>query len=397
MKSEKGSVTLFVLVAMIFFLGIAMTAYITATSKLQGQSSELAQIKASYGQNISQEGLENLYENITKTAKVDENGCYLITRTIDGKTASSTNPIIPAGFKPVDTNATVWGGGEQAPTIANVNEGLVIEDKDGNQFVWVPVDGTNIKYEQHTYSNDESYSSYSDWTDTSGNEASVGKYGGFYIARYEAGIPQNAEFYNNADNTQYITAREVTTYMPVSKANQPVWNFISQQNAEIVASKMYNINSVRSGLVDSFAWDTVTTWIEKNGKDVTNSTTWGNYLNASYTINGLHAVHTFNDFWNYATIYNKKTYSVDSGIRIETATGITDRNKANNIYDFAGNVSEWTTETGNHEGTGTRYAVARGGSFDDNGEDAPAAYRYGNIQTTYNNVNYGFRVVLYVN
>ena len=81
MKSEKGSITLFVLIAMIFFLTIAFTAYASASSKLQGQNSELERIQASYGQDLSEEGLASLYDELTspvgkyaaEVLKTDEN------------------------------------------------------------------------------------------------------------------------------------------------------------------------------------------------------------------------------------------------------------------------------------------------------------------------------------
>ena len=67
MKSERGSVTLFVLVSMIFFLVIAMTAYVSSSVKLQGENEEVARIKASYEQGINDEDLLQLYNKLTKT------------------------------------------------------------------------------------------------------------------------------------------------------------------------------------------------------------------------------------------------------------------------------------------------------------------------------------------
>lgn len=67
MKNERGSITLFVLVSMLFFLIIATTAYVSASSKLQGQNDEIARIKASYEQDLSDEALLQLYNKVTKT------------------------------------------------------------------------------------------------------------------------------------------------------------------------------------------------------------------------------------------------------------------------------------------------------------------------------------------
>ena len=43
------------------------------------------------------------------------------------------DPIIPVGFRAVDTKDAVWN------TDNGWRNGIVIEDEDGNQFVWIPV------------------------------------------------------------------------------------------------------------------------------------------------------------------------------------------------------------------------------------------------------------------
>ena len=77
-KSEKGSITLFTLIAMMFFLTIAFTAYTSAMIKLQAQNEDLERIKASYEQDLTPEGLASLYEEITTnkpyTVTFDANG-----------------------------------------------------------------------------------------------------------------------------------------------------------------------------------------------------------------------------------------------------------------------------------------------------------------------------------
>ena len=67
MRNQRGSVTLFVLIAMLFFLIIAMTAYVSASGKLQGQNAEIARIRASYEKDLDDESLQQLYNRLTKT------------------------------------------------------------------------------------------------------------------------------------------------------------------------------------------------------------------------------------------------------------------------------------------------------------------------------------------
>ena len=71
--------------------------------------------------------------------------------------------------------------------------------------------------------------------------------------------------------------------------------------------------------------------------------------------------------------------------------------KINNIYDMAGNVWEWTTETGTPDGTTNIRAVRRGGSFNRNSSTYPVCYRNGDASITSNVIpSIGFRVVLYI-
>lgn len=68
-SNEKGSITLFTLVAMVFFLGIAFTAYASAMTKLQSQNEGIEQIRASYEKDLTEEGLSKLYNELTGTRK----------------------------------------------------------------------------------------------------------------------------------------------------------------------------------------------------------------------------------------------------------------------------------------------------------------------------------------
>ena len=66
---------------------------------------------------------------------------------------------------------------------------------------------------------------------------------------------------------------------------------------------------------------------------------------------------------------------------------------------MAGNMWEWTTETGKHDSKATdatNYAVFRGGSFNWNGSDYPVSGRTGHYSASGCNLNIGFRVVLYI-
>ncbi|MDD2376754.1 MAG: hypothetical protein PHD15_04245 [Clostridia bacterium] len=260
--------------------------------------------------------------------------------TVNGQAATYQNPIVPTGFKAIN-DGTVW------PT--DWNEGLVIEDTSGNQFVWVPVDGTDVSYSKNfTYASYYGATAVNTIDDTilSGviNEnTQISKYGGFYIARYEAG------------NTSEVL---------VSKKNAAVWNFSNYANSKTKAESMYVSEEVKSGLVTGTQWDTTLEWVKDSGKNLWNSRSWGNHSNsvAPADVTGVGNLHGsgFSEYW-----------------------------KANNIYDLAGNAWEWTNEKY------STFMIYRGGSFAFDGDGSPVCIRnnYSPFDAIYSMT---FRVVLYI-
>ena len=71
-------------------------------------------------------------------------------------------------------------------------------------------------------------------------------------------------------------------------------------------------------------------------------------------------------------------------------TGSSEHTKANNIYDLAGNVYEWTIE-----GNGWNYRCYRGGNVARYSNDIPAAER-GSFYPDYIDEYFGCRAYLYI-
>lgn len=63
--SEKGSVTLFVLIAILFFLIVSLNIYSSNKSKIVAQSKEIEAIKENYNKDL--ENMDNIYDNLIKT------------------------------------------------------------------------------------------------------------------------------------------------------------------------------------------------------------------------------------------------------------------------------------------------------------------------------------------
>ena len=277
----------------------------------------------------------------------------LIIRALNIATAkvystNYVNPPIPKGYKHV---CGEW------------NNGFVIERcSDGSQFVWIPVgsldsngtlDGEHFseKFGRRNYMNDE-------FSDDKFNEAlndelleqleSVKKYGGFYISRY------------NISKSSTGKPQSVKGVMP--------WLNINFDDAKKVASTIEDNEAVKSHLTFGAEYDSVLEWFIKTevktlAEIAEDSTEWGNYWNTE----------------------NSPLKGVETGSREEWC--------ANNIYDFAGNVNEWTQEK--CKGLVGVTSVFRGGSFGNKGSGYPVAYRK-YCDPIFYFYDLGFRATLYI-
>ena len=227
--------------------------------------------------------------------------------------------------------------------------GLVIQDEKGNEFVWVPAT-------ESTYRKDTSFPGVTPTRDDTlpngikDETADVVKYGGFYIGRYEAGIPEGDTSPSNKIG------------IPVSKKDATVWTNINYTNAKASAENMISNEYVQTGLLTGKAWDTVCHWI-KSDDELKDSRTYGNYINSLAPANensGTKRTAGFNENW-----------------------------KVKNIYDLAGNVWEWTSEAY------SSISISRGGSYDYGGSDFPVSCRDRDSASGANGVT-GFRLRLYI-
>lgn len=241
--------------------------------------------------------------------------------------------------------------------------GLVIQDKKGNEFVWVPatydtyVKDMNFPYEDYLPTGDDTLpSGITDET------LDVIKYGGFYIGRYEAGKPKEyvKKSYSNKIG------------IPVSKKGATVWININYDNAKASAEQMIDNNDyVQTGLITGRSWDTTCHWIEDSLSNInisaslTNSRYYGNYCDSLEPANE------------------------NSGTIIRTA-GFNENWKTKNIYDLAGNVWEMTSEIYRTQ------CICRGGSSNCGATCFPVSFRGTDSLITSHYFSSGFRVRLYI-
>ena len=141
------------------------------------------------------------------------------------------------------------------------------------------------------------------------------------------------------------------------KGTDSVYNYVTQLQAAQLAQNMYNSNKFISDLMNSYAWDTLTLFLQTCGTNAT---------------------------------YSRQT-------RVSSTLSQTGTNTQSikdvqcNVYDMASNVYEWLTETSNRSGYPCVY---RGGGYDDN--NGYTSFRY-SLETSYSYKSIGFRPILFVN
>lgn len=267
-----------------------------------------------------------------------------------------------------------------------VDTGYVIKDKtNGNEFVWIPVKDIS-EFKRGVISDVRDITDYVE-EESDINTAilnSVVSHGGFYIGRYETRYKGDA-IYDDTNEGTYLTG-DIT---PVINNYSTIWNYISNDYAKTIAGSMYT-NSTKSALINSYAYDTTLNWIistnNKTAEQVTvDSSSWGNYIDT--TIENITSYLAEDSISTISSEENPITKNENEAIIINSLES--NYTKANNIYDLAGNVYEWTTEMYNGE------AIGRGGRYNSSGSDRPASYRFTSTFNDASNDDVGFRVMLY--
>ena len=353
MKDEKGSITSVVLVTVLFFIIILSTALmISGTQRKSQLDSEIT--------------LKQVYQN-----QVD-----------DAEKISKSLVVVKA---PIPDGYYYVGGTDESGVVISDNiadkdrysgEENVGKDLEGNQWVWVPVENPSSLYTTVTdgialsgstgvkttkYTNSEIISgkkrglpgstsyrepdivTYYDTYDNDTNAktagfsslanmaenmksdyeemiASLEKYKGFYIGRYE------------------LSANGEKTGATQTCGNGVNW-YTLYKNCTTLASG----SIVKTRMIWGLQWDATCNWLDSSGFSITDSSTWGNYYN-----------------------------NTADGHGTKQNTGFSEKWKANNIYDFAGNCYEFTQEA-----TYTFSRALRGGGYRYDGSGRPASIRDG--------------------
>ena len=294
--------------------------------------------------------------------------------------------VVPAGFEVVNPND-------------NVEDGIVVRDKThtktaGSEFVWIPVGkvkttnkGTiNIELKRYVFNSDGTVNT--DLTKTNPGDqvhaSSSNSYyyieglensetlnthakniatfrtkaegsHGYYIGRYEA---------RDKDSTAERTSSSSKTNKLVCTADNYVYNYVTQSQAATLSRGMYEGTPFESDLINSYAWDTATLFLQ--------------------TID------------NRTTDKSKKyslQYSLNSELASKGTNNLAEASKKDkicNVYDMASNCYEWSTETSNDSNLP---CTTRGGSCSSSSHYTSFRGHGGTAGSTYRN---SFRPLLYL-
>ena len=335
---------------------------------------------------------------------VTANGTYTftVTGTVNGKSYTKNVSVTVNQFKDayeyMQTNTKVtYSDGEvwipegfriSTDSASTVQGGVVIEDKDLNQFVWVPVAtladykrtaySTNIETEETDNTTNSVKIKYDSIDDHYFTEAlpedektSVERYKGFYIGRYEAGDKESTGTTKATFRTSSSGADNAVTI----KADQVPYNFVTRTQAVSLAEGFATKQGykAKTKLVSSYAWDTTIAFIQKVNSDYGSSSEEGNYGNTTFPYTDITGA--------------SQTKASDSAVLVPTGQ----TTPVCNIYDMGGNVWEWTTES--YSNTFRSYAQ-RGGCYGISFADYPAGYRTSISDSA--GVFDGFRLTLFM-
>ena len=339
-------------------------------------------------------------------------------------TTSTTKP-----YKPKSDFTVVSG--------TNLDNGLVIQDADGNQYVWVEVPMTTTVYptaglnitnfnddaytkienDLHTYTDtyrngtdyvDEYYADSTNGWFSNANEynaqkqkmlKSIYQNGGFWVARYEAGLNlvtisgetsgtgSSSGTGSNSDVSGTGTGSQEIK-VPQSKPNLAPYTSVTRTQAKKLAEMVQyteNGTTYTGSLMFGVQWDLVLAFMHNKGNvsdaDLnSDSTSIGNYYNNQWNITNTLAKYSL----DYGKTFQSCPYQKTANASVLLTTGASETFNKMNIYDIAGNVSEWTLEKASF----SYYPCAsRGGDCNDNGSSIPASYRYDN-NTAYSSYSY---------
>ena len=274
-----------------------------------------------------------------ENSTLDSNGLDTITGNETENTtvqdSLGNQVVVPAGFEVVNPKD-------------NVEDGIVVRDKThtntaGSEFVWIPVGDVktknkgkiNIELDRYTfdsngketkqgtnkidnyYTEDTAANHDNNYKNTIAKDiedfkSKAASSHGYYIGGYEA---------RDKDSTAERTSSSSTTNQLVCTADNYVYNNVTQSQAATLSRGMYTGTPFESDLINSYAWDTATLFLQTIDNRTTDKTTKYSMQNSLNT--------------------NSDGLATQGTNKLDTSK----KDKICNVYDMASNCFERSTET----------------------------------------------------
>lgn len=263
-------------------------------------------------------------------------------------------------------------GGELSYKEGTLEDGYVVTDNAGNEYVWIQVDG--IYGEDGTDTTNQVLLGRYDFAEN----GTVTPYSGSYIEEtpeehassgYTNAVAKNITRFINSvrDNGGFYIARyeasQGTDGKAESKYGKTPWTNIMQTEASTASQNKYN--KIQSDLINSYAWDTALLFIQHHGT-ADNAKTYSQQKGGS-TFEGAQALG-------------------NTGCSILTETGLVDEQC--HIFDLTANCSEMSTESTKQESSMSLRGSAYSASVTASSRQPYAA--------TAGASEMGFRTILYI-
>ena len=349
LRNKDKGITLIALVITIIILlilaGISISALtnqgLFKNAKAAQNATEKAKEEQGQRLNEYEDEINNYLENEDENTKAFKEKVGKVLSTTDNteiKDAKNNKIVVPAGFKIIEGATTV-------------DKGIVIEDvtetaTKGSQFVWIPVgtiiksDGTTAtitlgRYDFDATTGKESAYSGSYIEEDANDTSTLKKYGNIIaknIRNFKNSVATNGGYYIGRYEARTVTARNAAgnaLTQITEKGTENIYNYVTQLQAAQLSQNMYNSDKFTSDLMNSYAWDTATVFIQNCG------------TNSKYS----------------------RQNSLNTSLSQTGTNSLTDTSKTDvqcNIYDMASNIWEWTTET---SFISSFPCVIRGGSY----------------------------------
>ena len=364
---------------------------------------------------IEKAGTVAIQKPLPKTAEGQAKGTQIENPASYGENPTAQATADGAGKFFAKPNDAIYVDG-------TVDTGVVIKDKNNNEWVWVPVDDPTIMYEESEAG-----------TDLAGDTGvKTNKYSkGNIISGVGRGIPNSLEFREpdiltdiDTDDTAIqagFTAKVATGTEEAKTALKVMAESLVQDYSEMIESiakykgfyigryelstktengetigieqkdkksqtetswyELYKYSkniagseNMQTRMIWGCQWDVTCKWLAEHKYDINDSSAWGNYSN-----------------YNTANNYAEGNEKYEAGAGGKQITGSSENWKANNIYDLAGNCREWTQEA-----FSTVHRASRGGDCGHSGSSGPASYRISSSPDISSFGNIASRASLYI-